>query len=209
MQEEEFYAWINPAYLDPSTQGDIQESFGDKSEIQLQEFLHPSKYAALCQALRLPEVTWTQVGPANKRHYQVASDASAIVGQARNFFQSEAFFLVLSSLTGLKLHQLAPTPSSSENESDADEGNGSKSSRSKPKPSAIDPCCKIQVGHSFAIQPFHQLSDIFRTKKMLIIIYHPVRQPVIPSFTIKTALSTEADILFRTLINNQIELSET
>ena len=123
-QEEEFYSWINPAYLDPSTQGDVQESFEEKSEIQLQEFINPEKYQALCEALRSPDITWTNLGPANKRNYEICTEedtkAISILKEVKAFFQSEALFLVLSSLTGLKLHKLAPTPSSSENDSDDD-----------------------------------------------------------------------------------------
>ena len=38
-QEDVFYQWINPAYLDPVTQSEIQERFEEESEIELTDFL--------------------------------------------------------------------------------------------------------------------------------------------------------------------------
>lgn len=123
IQEDDFYTWISAAYLDPSTQGDVQSTFSEKSEIQLQEFIQPDKYGQLCEALHSLDVSsWITQGPANKRHYEITESTSAtMLNETRKFFQSEAFFLVLSNLTGLKLHRLASTPSSSENESSSDE----------------------------------------------------------------------------------------
>lgn len=125
LQEDEFYTWISPAYLDPVTQGDVQSTFGDKSEIQLQEFIQPSKYGQLCEALHSIDASeWIAQSPANKRHYECTETSSlTVLNEAKKFFQSEAFFLVLSNLTGLKLHRLASTPSSSDNESSSDESN--------------------------------------------------------------------------------------
>lgn len=101
----------------------MQSTFSDKSEIQLQEFIQPDKYGQLCEALHsLQASDWITQGPANKRNYECSESTSLVVlNEARKFFHSEAFFLVLSNLTGLKLHRLASTPSSSENESSSDE----------------------------------------------------------------------------------------
>jgi hypothetical protein len=101
----------------------VQSTFSDKSEIQLQEFIQPDKYGQLCEALHSIDASdWITQGPANKRNYECSESTSSVVlNEARKFFQSEAFFLVLSNLTGLKLHRLASTPSSSENESSSDE----------------------------------------------------------------------------------------
>lgn len=101
----------------------MQSTFSDKSEIQLQEFIQPDKYGQLCEALHSIDASdWITQGPANKRNYECSESTSSVVlNEARKFFQSEAFFLVLSNLTGLKLHRLASTPSSSENESSSDE----------------------------------------------------------------------------------------
>ena len=35
LDETEFYRWLNPAYLDPETQSDIQTQFEESSEISL------------------------------------------------------------------------------------------------------------------------------------------------------------------------------
>ena len=35
LDEAEFYRWLNPAYLDPETQSDIQTQFEESSEISL------------------------------------------------------------------------------------------------------------------------------------------------------------------------------
>ena len=52
MDEDEFYSWLNPSYLDPETQGDIQSKFEESSEISLPGFLAPDKYSAVCKALQ-------------------------------------------------------------------------------------------------------------------------------------------------------------
>ena len=35
LEEAEFYRWMNPSYLDPETQSDIQTQFEESSEISL------------------------------------------------------------------------------------------------------------------------------------------------------------------------------
>ena len=35
LEEAEFYRWMNPPYLDPETQSDIQTQFEESSEISL------------------------------------------------------------------------------------------------------------------------------------------------------------------------------
>jgi len=144
MDEDEFYSWINPTYLNPMTQGDIQETFEDKSEIQLREFINPEKYQDLCRALNASDRNWILQGPVNKRNYEYTNDDSPIISEAKSFFQSEAFFLVLSNLTGLKLHRLASTPSSSDNESESENG-GKSDAKSEKVSKEIDPCCRLQV----------------------------------------------------------------
>ena len=58
----------------------------------------------------------------SRRNYEVASEDSMpeIVRQCVSFLRSEAMFLTLSNLTGLKLHALAPDDSGS----DDDDGGG-------------------------------------------------------------------------------------
>jgi len=111
MEEEEFYSWLNPAYLDPETQGDIQTKFEESSEISLPGFLTPDKYSAVCQALKKHN-KWEKVGPPDRRSYvRLAGDTCQVLATCYKLFTSEAFFLMLSNLTGLKLHPLAPEES--------------------------------------------------------------------------------------------------
>ena len=49
--QDEFFEWINPSYLDPGTQAEIQENFEGRSEIQLSEFLAEEKRIELAEAL--------------------------------------------------------------------------------------------------------------------------------------------------------------
>jgi hypothetical protein len=49
MDEDEFYSWLKPSYLEPETQGDIQSKSEESSEISLPGFLAPDKYSALCR----------------------------------------------------------------------------------------------------------------------------------------------------------------
>ena len=39
LQDEVFYDWINPVYLNPGSLGDIQDKFETESEIELQDFI--------------------------------------------------------------------------------------------------------------------------------------------------------------------------
>ena len=67
---EEFYGWINPQYLDPLTQSEIQSEFENNSEISLPNFLQAEKYTKLSAALKQlsgEQVIWKTEGPANKR----------------------------------------------------------------------------------------------------------------------------------------------
>jgi hypothetical protein len=50
-QEESFYEWINPVYLDPEVQGQIQEKFEVNSEINLQEFIRVSKITRVFESI--------------------------------------------------------------------------------------------------------------------------------------------------------------
>ena len=43
-QEEMVYDWLNPIYLDPSVQGQIQEKFETDSEIELYGFLKVGRF---------------------------------------------------------------------------------------------------------------------------------------------------------------------
>lgn len=112
----EFFSWINPMYLDPETQLQIQEAFEDSSELSLDNFFSIDKYTELCEAMNL-ESNWQLKGPANKRRYFTYVGENDIVTKCLAIMKSEAMFLVLSQLTGLKLHPLAEG-----DESDAESG---------------------------------------------------------------------------------------
>ena len=103
-------SWINPLYLNDSTQLEIQSRFGELSEIVLQDFFISDKYQELECALTASEaINWRWRGPPNMRRHESAlpNSCPAIVLEAFELFKSEAMFLILSNLTGLKLHELA------------------------------------------------------------------------------------------------------
>uniref|UniRef100_A0A3Q3SV15 Prolyl 3-hydroxylase OGFOD1 n=1 Tax=Mastacembelus armatus TaxID=205130 RepID=A0A3Q3SV15_9TELE len=102
--------WVNPMYLDISYQEQIQEEFEDSSEIQLKDFLKEEKFREVNEALRLTQIQWTRRGPPNKRYYEVASleTLPQCVSACWELLCSEAFFLLLSNFTGLRLHYLCP-----------------------------------------------------------------------------------------------------
>uniref|UniRef100_A0A2C9M899 Prolyl 4-hydroxylase alpha subunit domain-containing protein n=1 Tax=Biomphalaria glabrata TaxID=6526 RepID=A0A2C9M899_BIOGL len=140
IDEEIFYSWFNPLYLDPEVQADIRNKFEEDSEIELQDFIQKGKYKSLEAALKDHKVNWSTLGPANKRHYFGADKSSLppIVSEFLQVMQSDATFLVMSSLTGLKLHPLAPT--------DSDETEPSSSTSSSNTTSeASNPRCKSEV----------------------------------------------------------------
>ncbi|XP_052776787.1 prolyl 3-hydroxylase OGFOD1-like [Mya arenaria] len=127
IEDEEFFDWINPVYLSPGAQGSIQEKFENDSEIELQDFLLKEKYDLLLEALKSSNMKWQSAGPANKRCFKEADDASLpdVVSTCVRLFRSDAMFLLLSNLTGLKLHELAAA-SSSDSEGQSEDGEGAE-----------------------------------------------------------------------------------
>ncbi|KAM6943507.1 prolyl 3-hydroxylase OGFOD1 [Xenentodon cancila] len=115
--------WVNPVYLDISQQEKIQEEFEDSSEIQLKDFLREEKFAEVKEALRLPQIQWMKNGPPNKRCYEVASLDSLpeCVSGCWELLHSEAFFLLLSNFTGLRLHYLCPADDDDDDDDDEEE----------------------------------------------------------------------------------------
>ncbi|XP_053126921.1 prolyl 3-hydroxylase OGFOD1 isoform X2 [Hemicordylus capensis] len=107
---EILYDWINPAYLEMDSQAQIQEEFEDQSEILLKDFLKDDKFHLVCEALKKEGPSWSRRGPPNKRLYEKAEEESLppVLKECMELFRSEAFFLLLSNFTGLKLHFLAP-----------------------------------------------------------------------------------------------------
>uniref|UniRef100_A0A6Q2YU18 Prolyl 3-hydroxylase OGFOD1 n=1 Tax=Esox lucius TaxID=8010 RepID=A0A6Q2YU18_ESOLU len=95
--------WLNPLYLDAEYQAQVQEEFEDSSEIQLKNFLKEEKFKELNEALRLAENKWTKL---------------ICVSACWELLRSEAFFLLLSNFTGLRLHYLSPSEEDCEEEVD-------------------------------------------------------------------------------------------
>ncbi|XP_029354031.1 prolyl 3-hydroxylase OGFOD1 isoform X3 [Echeneis naucrates] len=110
--------WVNPIYLDISYQEQIQEEFEDSSEIQLKKFLKEEKFKEVSEALRHAQIQWMKRGPPDKRCYEVASPATLpeCVSVCWELLRSEAFFLLLSNFTGLRLHFLCPADDDEDNE---------------------------------------------------------------------------------------------
>uniref|UniRef100_A0A6Q2Y482 Prolyl 4-hydroxylase alpha subunit domain-containing protein n=1 Tax=Esox lucius TaxID=8010 RepID=A0A6Q2Y482_ESOLU len=114
------HTWLNPLYLDAEYQAQVQEEFEDSSEIQLKNFLKEEKFKELNEALRLAENKWTKCGPPNKRCYETAllESSPECVSACWELLRSEAFFLLLSNFTGLRLHYLSPSEEDCEEEVD-------------------------------------------------------------------------------------------
>ncbi|XP_061181742.1 prolyl 3-hydroxylase OGFOD1-like [Saccostrea echinata] len=136
IEEDEFYSWINPQYLDTVTQASIKETFVEESQIELSNFLQENKYEELVSLLSsIDKSKWSNKGPPNKRNYLVVdqSEVPDHVRKCLNFIQSDAMFVLLSSLTGLKLHELAEV---SDSEGDEEENQ---------KQRGDTPCCHCEV----------------------------------------------------------------
>uniref|UniRef100_A0A3B3RAC8 Prolyl 3-hydroxylase OGFOD1 n=1 Tax=Paramormyrops kingsleyae TaxID=1676925 RepID=A0A3B3RAC8_9TELE len=116
--EELLLEWVNPVYLDMAYQAQMQEEFEESSEILLKNFLKEDKFKEVNEALKKTEIQWTRRGPPNKRNYERA-ELQALppcVSTCWELLSSEAFFLLLSNFTGLKLHFLAPGSDDEEEE---------------------------------------------------------------------------------------------
>lgn len=75
LQETDFYAWINPMFLDMDTQKDIRQMFCKDSEINLENFLTDEAYKRLSEALKGEGLAWKLTGPPNRQRYEVRRDA--------------------------------------------------------------------------------------------------------------------------------------
>ncbi|XP_078527691.1 prolyl 3-hydroxylase OGFOD1 [Lissotriton helveticus] len=113
---EILFEWINPTYLDVESQARVQEEFEESSEILLKDFLKLDKFQEVCQALANEDIMLRTRGPPNKRCYEQAEEDQLpeILKKCSELLQSEAMFLLLSNLTGLKLHFLASSDSDDE-----------------------------------------------------------------------------------------------
>jgi hypothetical protein len=63
--EDLFFQLINPAYLSPVTQSEIQAQFETSSEICLPDFLHRESFLAAAQQLSKVK-GWQLIGPPNR-----------------------------------------------------------------------------------------------------------------------------------------------
>uniref|UniRef100_A0A3P9MX15 2-oxoglutarate and iron-dependent oxygenase domain containing 1 n=1 Tax=Poecilia reticulata TaxID=8081 RepID=A0A3P9MX15_POERE len=100
--ETVLFEWVNPLYLDISYQEQIQTEFEDSSEIE-------EKFREVSEALRQSDIRWMKRGPPNKCYESASVDSlPECVSVCWELLRSEAFFLLLSNFTGLRLHYLCP-----------------------------------------------------------------------------------------------------
>lgn len=109
LETDLLYDWVNTSYLDLEVQSEIREKFELESEIQLQDFLKLEKYEELNQAFQNSQLEWIHSGPANRRNNYLANEETFpdVIRQCLRLLRSEIMFLLLSNLTGLKLHNEA------------------------------------------------------------------------------------------------------
>ncbi|KAF4082779.1 hypothetical protein AMELA_G00131490 [Ameiurus melas] len=124
--ESVLFEWVNETYMDPLYQAQVQQEFEDTSEIRLPNFLQEEKYNQVIEALRLAEIQWERRGPPNKRCYARAQlqNLPSCLKECWDLLSSEAFFLLLSNLTGLSLHALAPGDDESDSEGQEGQSEG-------------------------------------------------------------------------------------
>uniref|UniRef100_A0A1I8I517 uS12 prolyl 3-hydroxylase n=2 Tax=Macrostomum lignano TaxID=282301 RepID=A0A1I8I517_9PLAT len=130
IDEDLVYRWINCAYLAAETQAEIRSSFGDESQIRLDNFLNETLVAELID--QLAGATWTRVGPLTQRSYDVialddviANDRAPLIIELDRLFRSDAMLVILSDLTGLSLHYASSAVADAD-EANGDEANGDK-----------------------------------------------------------------------------------
>jgi hypothetical protein len=74
--EELFFSLVNPHYLSPVTQSEIQAKFEASSEICLPDFLNRESFAAAAQELHAL-THWQLTGPPN-RYYKAGKNVSLV-----------------------------------------------------------------------------------------------------------------------------------
>ncbi|ESN91312.1 hypothetical protein HELRODRAFT_96204 [Helobdella robusta] len=125
VQEDLVREWISPQYLDAVVQAEVRLNFEKTSEIQLPNFFIPVKYKLICEAFKRADLPWYLKGPVNKRKIGEEDDVDAkneelhLISACLRLLRSEAFFLILSNMTGLRFHRFVPK--SNENASDDDD----------------------------------------------------------------------------------------
>jgi len=157
IDEDDFFEWVNPQYLDPTTQVEIQSHFEENSEISLPDFLSPEKFEAVSQALAAT-TAWKTAGPSDRRCYDVmmndeadgSSSGDDVIAKCGRLLQSDAFCLMLSGMTGLKLHPLAPDDSSASEDEGQEQpttsaSNGDDAKKAKGSDSGSNPRSRLEV----------------------------------------------------------------
>uniref|UniRef100_A0A1E1XA86 uS12 prolyl 3-hydroxylase n=1 Tax=Amblyomma aureolatum TaxID=187763 RepID=A0A1E1XA86_9ACAR len=145
VEEDVFRSWINPIYLADSIAEEVRRQFKDNSEIQLQDFLQEDKCRDLEAALSNPDVFWSQRGPPNRRWtLENPMPLPPMVEECLQVFRSEAMFLILANLTGLKLHPLS-TASDSSSEDDEDKSGTAADNAAVPADNADSSACCTQA----------------------------------------------------------------
>nr|CAH8860944.1 unnamed protein product [Trichobilharzia regenti] len=129
IEEELVYQWINPVYFDTQQLSKIRRKFYKSSEIQLINFLKADKWKELVQCLdNLSPNAWIHCGPANRRNYNCLSNeklndsTSDLCRQLIRLFKSEAMLVVLSDITGIRLHPCALIGEKNNNSTVVDNG---------------------------------------------------------------------------------------
>ncbi|PIK54108.1 putative 2-oxoglutarate and iron-dependent oxygenase domain-containing protein 1 isoform 1 [Apostichopus japonicus] len=150
LQEGLFVKWMNPCYIDPDSHSQISSTFNEESQIQLPTFFNEDVSEDLAKALRSPEVRWTRRGPPDRRSYEVARTDSypLILKECLDVMHSELMFLLLSRLTGLKLHE--DVEDSSSDEEDTEEARQDQNGKYVKNSLAMktrggNPRCRVEV----------------------------------------------------------------
>lgn len=98
--------WINSDYLKLKTMAAIQTHFENNSEISLNNFLKPSEYNNICNALQNNNLKWISKQPANSFNYEILeyNNVHGILKCFLNLMSSTKFFKLLYKLTCLDLY---------------------------------------------------------------------------------------------------------
>nr|CDS20532.1 2 oxoglutarate and iron dependent oxygenase [Echinococcus granulosus] len=139
IEEELLFKWLSPTYIDLEQLKVIRRRFISTSEIQLRQFFRESSWERLCKAiLSAEEAVWLHEGPMDLRNVSVlpyATEAEVAAKlpldchEVRRLFTSEAMLLLLSQMTGIRLHPLARC--GAEKAEEVEDDNGSEAKRSR------------------------------------------------------------------------------
>uniref|UniRef100_A0A8C7MDV9 2-oxoglutarate and iron-dependent oxygenase domain containing 1 n=1 Tax=Oncorhynchus kisutch TaxID=8019 RepID=A0A8C7MDV9_ONCKI len=131
-----FHQWLNPLHLDVDYQSQC---------LSLQE----EKFKEVSEALRSTDVQWTKQGPPNRM--TSLESFPQCVSACWALLLSEAFLLLLSNFTGLRLHYLSPSDEDKEEEKDQEdeqerEATGSSGYKPSANKNTKEPSTPVCVG---------------------------------------------------------------